>query len=322
MRNIHLLNAANIAKILESNPTLVKDETKRAFEAHHHKLIRQPSKQYLRRNATVPITDRVISMPAYINNRDDSTEMVGIKWIGSHPENYKRGLQRANALIIVNHPETNAPMAILDGSQISTERTFAVSLVGIDALCPDIQSVAVIGMGKLGRLHASMLPKLYPSLKKVYCYSNTANYNDILSDQIMHCSSWQEAISKAEVVITTTSATKPYINYKDVADMRLIVNQSVMDFDIDVYAGASQIVIDDWDECFNAKSAFTHAVNQCLIKRDDVIQIGEILFNQSMADDGLKLFSPLGMAVEDIVIASAIYNKALQTGLYENFAVA
>lgn len=322
MRNIHLINAADISNILESNPTLIKDETKRAFEAHYHKLIRQPSKQYLRRNTTVPITDRVISMPVYVNNTEDNTEVVGIKWIGSHPENYKKGLQRANALIVVNHPETNAPIAILDGSQISTERTFAVSLIGIDYLCPDLQSAACIGMGKLGRLHASMLPKLYPSLKKVYCYSNTANYNDILSNQIIQCSSWQEAISKAEVVITTTSATKPYINYKDVANKRLIINQSVMDFDVDVYAGASQIVIDDWDECFNAKSAFTHAVKQGLIKREGIMEIGDIIFNGKSAASGLRLFSPLGMAVEDIVIANSIYKRALQTGLYENFAVA
>lgn len=322
MRNIHLVNASNISKILELNPTLVKNEIKRAFESHSKKLIRQPSKQYLRRNSTVPITDRVISMPAYINNSDLNTEIVGIKWIGSHPQNYKRGLQRANALIIVNDPETNAPIAILDGSQISTDRTFAVSMVGLDYLCPDLKSVACIGMGKLGRLHAVILPKLYPSLKKVYCFSATANYDDILSEQIIKCSSYNEAISNSEVVITTTSATKPYISYQDVADKRLIINQSVMDFNIDVYAGAKQVVIDDWEECFNAKSAFTCAVNQGLIRRENVMEIGDIIFKGKTITTGLHFFSPLGMAVEDILIANTVYQHALKTGLYENFAVA
>ncbi len=54
----------------------------------------------------------------------------GIKWIGSKYNNpIKRNMERASALIILNNPETNFPVAILEGSVISSMRTAAVTVV-------------------------------------------------------------------------------------------------------------------------------------------------------------------------------------------------
>ena len=52
-------------------------------------------------------------------------QMAGIKWIGSGPMNYKKGLPRASVTVILNDPDTKLPLAVSDGTKISVMRTGA-----------------------------------------------------------------------------------------------------------------------------------------------------------------------------------------------------
>ncbi len=59
---------------------------------------------------------RVSMHPAYIGG---DVQVTGIKWIPSNPESpIKRDMPRANALTILNDPETGFPLAIMDGMGI------------------------------------------------------------------------------------------------------------------------------------------------------------------------------------------------------------
>lgn len=306
MRNIDLVEAPGIREVVSSDPLLPKKSLLEALRWHYNKEIVQPPKQYIRRNSKVDIIDRIISMPVYIDN---DSNIAGIKWIGSHSKNYLKGMQRANALIILNDPETNAPIAILDGSQISTERTFAMTLLGMDAIYPNPKIIACIGLGKLGKIHAEKLPGLYSSIEKINCFSHSAEAPDLPC--VQHCKTLDEALSNADVVITTTSATGAYIGYEKIKHCKLVINLSVMDFLPEVYAKADNLIIDDWEECYKAKSAFTQAVDLGMINKDNVNTLGECLFSKVSLKAGLTMFSPLGMAVADIILANKIYSQLL-----------
>ena len=52
---------------------------------------------------------RINAMPGYIGGEYD---MAGIKWIGSGPQNYKKGLPRASVTVILNDPDTKLPLCI------------------------------------------------------------------------------------------------------------------------------------------------------------------------------------------------------------------
>ena len=45
---------------------------------------------------------RINCMPGYIGGEYN---MAGVKWIGSGPQNYKKGLPRASVIIVLNDPE-------------------------------------------------------------------------------------------------------------------------------------------------------------------------------------------------------------------------
>ena len=63
---------------------------------------------------------RINAMPGMIGGEYN---MAGIKWIGSGPMNYKKGLPRASVTIILNDPETKLPLCIADGTEVSAKRT-------------------------------------------------------------------------------------------------------------------------------------------------------------------------------------------------------
>lgn len=58
------------------------------------------------------IYGRINAMPGYIGGE---YAMAGIKWIGSGPMNYKKGLPRASVTVILNDPDTKLPVCIADG---------------------------------------------------------------------------------------------------------------------------------------------------------------------------------------------------------------
>ena len=96
---------------------------------------------------------RINAMPGYIGGDYD---MAGIKWIGSGPMNYKKGLPRASVTIILNDPDTKLPLCFADGTEVSSMRTGASGGVAIKYLAKKRASVMTIcGAGALN------LPEIY-----------------------------------------------------------------------------------------------------------------------------------------------------------------
>ena len=68
-------------------------------------------------------------MPAYVGGEFD---VAGLKWIPSVPDNpARRGLPRANALVLLSDRETGLPLAVMDGTVVSAMRTGAVTGVAV-----------------------------------------------------------------------------------------------------------------------------------------------------------------------------------------------
>lgn len=307
MSLVSLIDENQIREIIGDNCLFVKECVLEALRLHYSKQICQPLKQYLRPSRDEHQLNRIISMPVYIPG---SKPAAGLKWIGSHPENFKRGMERANAIIVLNDTQTNAPMAVLSGSLISSMRTLATSLISIDSFRTQPRTVACIGMGKLGRLHARFLPGLYPSIERILGYSKTANFDDLLAlPYFEKCSSYVDAIKEADVIVTTTAAASPYIRASDVSRDTLMINLSLMDFEPAVYARADAVVVDDWSQCASAEKVFKYCVDQGLIGRSSVWELSEVIYGtqQGSTFSGQIIVNPIGMAVEDIIVARAIY---------------
>ena len=120
-----------------------------------------PGKCVMRWGNTVEdenIFGRINAMPGYIGGEYD---MAGIKWIGSGPMNYKKGLHRASVTIILNDPDTKLPLCIADGTKVSTMRTGASGGVAAKYLAKSDASVMTIcGAGAQA---PTQFPKCWPT---------------------------------------------------------------------------------------------------------------------------------------------------------------
>lgn len=284
----------------------------------------QPLKPYLKWREHGHIADRIIAMPGYVGGE---RPMAGIKWIGSKHDNPSaRGIARASAVIVLNDPETHYPVAIMEGSEISGMRTAGVTVLATEYLArPDFETVALIGCGFIGRLHARGLVESFPSIRTVLLHDRTPAAAERLAAEIgalgvkaIVCATAEEAVRGAEVVVPCTVADTPYISFDWLAPGTFVSNISIMDVDPDVFVQVDKLVVDDWDQCNREKKTINQLVLGGRLSREDLYaELGEIALGTKPGrtdPDERILLNPMGMAIEDVACAAAVYRHAREHG--------
>ncbi len=284
----------------------------------------QPLKPYLRwRGDDNHIADRIIAMPSFLGG-DNPT--AGLKWVGSKHDNpSRRGLARASAVIILNDPETHFPVALMEGSLISGMRTAAVTAVASRYLArTDLSSITCIGCGPIAWMQLLTMLEQFPSLTTIHLFDlnplAAQNLVERLRQRFPHveyriASTAETAVREGEVVITCTVADKPYIPYKWLRKGALVSNISIMDLHKEVFLKADKVVVDDWEQSNRQKKIINQLVLEGKFSREQLhAELGEIVVGQRPgreSDEEIIVLNPMGMAIEDIACAQAIYKKAI-----------
>jgi 2,3-diaminopropionate biosynthesis protein SbnB len=286
----------------------------------------QPLKPYLKWRENGHIADRIIAMPGYVGGEQP---MAGIKWIGSKHDNPSaRGIARASAVIVLNDPETHYPVAILEGSEISGMRTAGVTVLATEYLArQDFTTVALVGCGFIGRLHALGLVESFPSIETIHLHDHKPQAAQRLADEIAAldagttarvCATAEQAVRAAEVVVPCTVTDTPYIPFDWLAPGAFVSNISIMDVDPDVFVRVDKLVVDDWDQCNREKKTINQLVLAGRLSRESLYaELGEIALGTKPGrtdPDERILLNPMGMAIEDVACAAAVYRHAREHG--------
>lgn len=300
----------------------------RALELHAKGDYVQPLKPYLRVNGDKGhIADRIIAMPAYVGG---DVAVSGLKWVGSKHDNpVKRNKERASALIILNDPESNYPIAVMEGSLISGMRTAAVTVIGARHLAKDgFRSVSVIGCGVIAKMQITSLIEQFDAIHTVHLYDLNAETSRLLAEEIRRQfnhievrveETAEQAVRQAEVLVTATVASSPHIPFEWLAKGTFVSNISIMDLHKDVFTQADKVVVDDWDQSNREKKIINLLVLEGKFSREQLhAELGEILIGNRPgreSDDEIIVLNPMGMAVEDISSAAEIYLQAISKGI-------
>jgi ornithine cyclodeaminase/alanine dehydrogenase len=98
------------------------------------------------------------AMPAYI----PSIHAAGLKWVSGYPGNQARGLPYITGLLILNDPDTGVPLAVMDCTWITAQRTGAATAVSAKYLArPDSVSIGIVACGVQGRSNLEALACLF-----------------------------------------------------------------------------------------------------------------------------------------------------------------
>ena len=263
-------------------------------------------------------------MPGYIGGEYN---MAGIKWIGSGPMNYKKGLPRASVTIILNDPDTKLPVCIADGTEVSAKRTGASGGVAVKLLAKQDASVmTVCGAGAQGRTQLEAALLVRPSIKKVYVYDIRMENSQRFAEEAMAkyegievipVETPEQAVRESDVVVTVTLATEPFVKGEWLKKGCLLMNLADYEVTYDCVEKASKIVVDNWDTIKHRMvSTLAFMWRDGLIKDEDIHgNLGELLLGRMAArenDEEIIYFNAIGTGILDLAVTTRCYRKALE----------
>src|ERR1700692_1073910 len=102
-------------------------------------------------------------------------EALGQKIVTFYPPNAERGIATHMATILLNDPETGAPLAVMDGRLITEMRTAAVSAAATKLLAPpNAKILAILGSGVQAHSHVEAL-RLVRNFEEIRVWSRTTS---------------------------------------------------------------------------------------------------------------------------------------------------
>lgn len=245
-------------------------------------------------------------MPAY-------TGALGAKLVTFYPGN--RRVPTHHALIVLFHPETGAPWAVMDGRLITELRTAAVSAAATSVLArPDVSTLALLGSGVQAESHLAAL-RLVRRFERVRVWSPRNAGAFAAKHGVEAASSAEAAVRHADVVVVAVSSTVPVLEGAWLAP--------------GVHVNAIGATRPDWreldDEVLRRASIFVDSREAAARESGDVIaaekpvtEIGDVLAGRHpgrTSSAEITLFKSVGLAVEDVISAELVMNAASKRGL-------
>src|SRR5580692_4200536 len=143
----------------------------------------------------------------------------GAKLISVFHENFARGIQSHQGLVILFDPEIGAPVCVVHAGELTAIRTAAASAVATDALArKDSRRMALLGYGEQAGTHARAIGKVR-DLESIVVWGRSPERAQTFAKQmqtelgvpVVTAASAREAVAEADVVCTITSASEPIL---------------------------------------------------------------------------------------------------------------
>ena len=262
-------------------------------------------------------------MPAY---RAGEQGAFGLKAICVFPENPAKGKDAHQGAVMLFSRETGELLALMNASEITAIRTAAVSAVATRLLArEDAQELAIVGAGVQARTHLEALAAVRDIRRARVAARNIEHAQKLVREMqtriafpIEAVGTNEEAVRGADVIVTATSSLEPVINKDWIspgAHVNAIGTHSPNSREVDsATMAAARIFVDRRESALNESGDYLLAAKEGLVTPESILgEIGELLIERksgrTSATD-ITLFKSLGLAIEDVVSANHVYNKA------------
>jgi ornithine cyclodeaminase len=143
----------------------------------------------------------------------------GAKLISVYPENFSKGGQSHQGLVVLFEPDSGAAVCVVHAGEITAIRTAAASAVASDALArAEARQLAILGYGEQAATHARALLRVRPigavtvwgrspQRAQEFCTRMSAE----LGIPFRSAATAREAVAEADIVCTVTAAREPVL---------------------------------------------------------------------------------------------------------------
>ena len=313
------------------------------FELHGSGQTILPDEAYLawKNDRDEPV--RSLNMPGYIGG---SLKSAGTKIINANNANPSRGLPRASGLTLLYDRTSVRIACIMEGASLSSLRTACVTALSATILKGrEIESVAIIGAGVLAQAHIEVLVRRLPHVRSIRLFdierariaTLRAKVQGVLQEhsvELHEPTSAEEAITTAQLIVPVTTTTTGYIRFEWLQPGAILVNISLDDPLPEVVLRADKVIVDDWQLVKNDPRRLLGRMYRAgqIIGPDEPTdngkagqdrrridaQLGEIVNGSKRGRehrDEIVLMNPFGLAIEDVALATHVYQKALERNI-------
>jgi ornithine cyclodeaminase len=253
------------------------------------------------------------------------TEAFGAKVISVYPENFAKGKQSHQGLVLLFDPEDGAPVCVVHAGEITAIRTAAASAVATDALArPDAHRLAILGYGEQAETHARAIARVR-KLSSITVWGRSLERADAwaahmgaeLGVPIRVAANVEAAVAEADVVCTVTAAKEPILlgAWVEPGTHLNLVGSSFagpVEVDNDLVV-RSCFIADSRESVLKQGAEFLRAKDAGLIGDDHIVaEIGQVLAGDIMGrqtPDQITVYKSLGHVVQDLASAWALYSQ-------------
>ncbi len=307
----------DVEKVL--SPSVANKTIEKAFKAYGMGQTQMPAKCYLYFKK-----GDLRSMPAYIHGQ--GFDIAGIKCVNVHPENAAYRLPTVMAVIILVDPENGFPLAVLDGTYLTSIRTGAAGALAAKLLSKKNSKVAgFVGCGVQARTQlACILEVRKLESVKIWQFEPKDQYAPLFKDWVEKTYGLETVISPdineittgVDILITTTPSRKPLVNKVSPgahinaigadAEGKEEINPKILK--------EAKVVIDDWAQASHSGEINVPIRKRQLAKKDIYANLGDIAAGKAKgrtSGSEITLFDSTGLAIQDVSCAYTVY-KALK----------
>jgi alanine dehydrogenase len=311
--SVPFLAAPNVYAALSPGDAL--EAVRKAFEEHARRQWFMPSKVYV----PAPPDGDFRAMPA------SGGGYAVLKWVTSFPSNPERGLPTVAGVVLLSDAGTGELRALLDAGAVTALRTGAAAVLAAEVLAEDRDGpAAVIGSGVNGRAVARTFAARGRAL---LLWDARPEQADALAEELgaAVAQTIGDALA-AGVVATVTPGAEILFPH---GSMRPGQHVSLMGADGPGKAEIAveellraRVVCDEWGQASH-NGDIARAVDAGTLERGDVAELGCVLIGEEEGRrnaDEITVFDSTGLAVQDLAVAIAVYERWRADPAAEAFA--
>ena len=247
----------------------------------------------------------------------------GAKLVSVYPENFGKGRQSHQGLVVLFEPQTGEPVCVVHAGEITAIRTAAASAVATDALArQDARRLAILGYGEQAAAHARALLKVR-AIQAVRVWGRSAERAQAfcarmgaeLGIPFTSASEVEDLVSDADIICTVTGAREPVLKGAWVrrgTHVNLVGSSVAGPAEVDTdLVVRSRFIADSREGVLRQGAEFLRAKEAGVIDDAHIVaEIGQVLAGDVVgrrSDDDITVYKSLGHVVQDLASAWALY---------------
>jgi ornithine cyclodeaminase/alanine dehydrogenase-like protein (mu-crystallin family) len=250
----------------------------------------------------------LLVMPAW------GREHVGIKLVTVSPTNSERDLPLIHGTYTLFDAATMVPSASIDAEELTRIRTAAVSAVATKRLAgEEAHRLVVFGAGAQAHGHVEAMRAVRP-IEHVTIVTRSEDSATRMARRVSDDFDLPaepgapEAVRDADIVCTCTTSSTPVFD-GDALKERVHINAvgsyrpEARELDDTTMRRAETVVVEKREVAFAEAGDVVLALGKGVLSRGRVIELKDLL-NRSAEPHGVTVFKSVGVALEDLVVAS------------------